>query len=217
MVMKKVLLTAYFLTCPWLATALADHRSQQDQLGTVNLGNLDQKREECRAFRNDGQMDQSKLTIKLGCGGSYTMWEEEYKTAYLLTNHESHSSTSTKNRYKTLETSVSGYGLDHEVQCPVKKQKEMSAPENFSIPHTLRDCDDLTVENVRAVCERELHSYCSNQFVVEDNTSRQAQCDQSDQADQGTSNCQVPTQQVNVDGMCVLRTVKVFDGCRGYN
>jgi hypothetical protein len=192
MSLRNVMLTS-LLAFPFLA-------------GTVQAKSLDQLRQECNAFRGDSQI--KDFAIKLECNGKYIL-SSEVKSKIALPNHgEMTTDASTKGgRYGSGGTRADVAVAEQTVTCSKLVKKQMSAPEGFGIPISIKNCDDLTAENVARMCEGEVRDYCSEQFVDHSDSVLQS-CKQDQNAQQEI--CQ------NLQGMCVLEKIEEVDTCDGY-
>jgi hypothetical protein len=113
--------------------------------------------------------------------------------------------TATKgHRYATDQSAVSKALDAHAGRCSVYEKKEMAVPQDLALPRRITDCDDLTRENIRLLCEGEVHDYCAGNYVLADELKRQGQAQQQQQ------------QQQKSEGMCTLTTVGTLDTCKAY-
>ncbi len=210
MVMKKVTLGAFLLTCPWIAFSNASQQQQQRRDGTTTVDGL---RAQCEAFRKDNQI--KPFEIKIACGGNYTWWDSQ-KSSFSLGNetHMTFHTTTKDRRYETLPGESRGALARHPSVCTQYFKKEMSVPEGFSLPISLTECSEITVANIRLLCEGEVHDYCDGNFITGEELDHHSQ--KQGQQQQGQQQ-QAQQQQQSQDGMCVLRTVDSIDTCKAYN
>lgn len=238
MVVNKVVFTSMLLVCPWLGTAYAEEAPSSASASSASsesvssesvesvesassasssttaaetVEGLEAVRKQCLELRADSQ--RKPFQIKVECSGSYSYWVKEAGRVSLPNQSTTNAQTTTKaGRYRSVGVVTSVSMPDHDVSCTRWKKKQLSVPEGFGIPKLIEECDELTPANLKQICADEVREYCGEQMVA-GSSSSQSGSSSSDGAQQGQGAQQ---DQSDKSEACVLKTVKVFDACAGY-
>ena len=179
--------------------------SSLNSYGDLSLSDLKAR---CMEYRDNNQM--KPFNIKVDCRGQYTYWETEKGLMRLNNQLNMVTQTSTKSgQYQTEMSTFSRYIPSPRLDCAVHTKKQVTSPEGMGISLRIDSCEELSADNVEALCKEKVHEYCEDNSVVI-NTSAGSSSSSASSLSSSSSSSSANT------GMCVIRDIEVFNTCRNY-
>ena len=175
--------------------------------GDMSLSDLQTK---CMEYRDNNQM--KPFNIKVDCRGQYTYWETEKGLMRLMNQLNMVTQTSTKSGQYQTETSTFTREIpSNRLDCAVHIKKEVTSPEGMGISLKIGSCEELSNENIEALCKEKVHEYCEDNSVVINTSAGSSSSSLSSSSLSSSSS----SSSANT-GMCVIRDIEVFNTCRNY-